>query len=84
MIGAERLERKYDRKDALCCGGALMARGKPPAELQERNLRDALESGMRELVCLCPICIDMLKPRAQALNLKLTHIIELTNRSLPG
>jgi len=82
MLGVERVSRKYDRKQSLCCGGAFMASGRSPEELQEKNLKDALCAGTDEMVCLCPICVDMLKPKAQALNIKLTHIIELVNRAL--
>ncbi len=82
LIGVERLERKYDRKSALCCGGAYLASGKSAGSLQEKNLRDAQESGAGEMVCLCPICVDMLGPLAQKQSLKLTPLTEIINRAL--
>ncbi len=82
LIGVERVERQYDRKRSLCCGGAYLASGKSAGSLQEKNLRDARESGASELVCLCPICVDMLRPQADQLGIKLTHILELVHHAL--
>jgi len=82
LVGVERVKRKYDRERALCCGGAFLARGNPPREIQLRNLEDALEAGAKELVCLCPVCMDMLSSPAQELGFKLTHIIELVNQAI--
>ena len=58
LIGVERVERNYDRKDALCCGLPLMfrdpARG---AEIQAKNLDDAKGAGASAMTFLCPVCI---------------------------
>ena len=58
LIGVERVTRKYDRKDALCCGLPLMfrdmARGQ---EIQAKNLDDATGAGATAMTFLCPVCI---------------------------
>ncbi|GAB4329902.1 MAG: (Fe-S)-binding protein [Candidatus Abyssubacteria bacterium] len=58
LIGVERVARKYDRKDALCCGLPLMfrdmARGQ---EIQAKNLDDAKSAGATAMTFLCPVCV---------------------------
>jgi len=58
LIGVERVARKYDRKDALCCGLPLMfrdmARGE---EIQAKNLDDAKGAGATAMTFLCPVCV---------------------------
>jgi Fe-S oxidoreductase len=58
LIGVERVARKYDRKDALCCGLPLMFRDmERGAEIQGRNLDDAKQAGATAMTFLCPVCI---------------------------
>jgi len=57
LIGVERVARRHDRQDALCCGGLYMdmepERGK---KFQEMNIADAKAYGAEAMVLLCPIC----------------------------
>jgi Fe-S oxidoreductase len=57
LIGAERVARRYDRKNALCCAFGLRetdpVRG---AQILKRNLDDALDHGAEAMVFLCPGC----------------------------
>jgi len=82
-IGVERVERRYDRENALCCSGAVnvlkpdMAPG-----LRARNLDDAQEAGAQAMCYLCPVCRRMLTPEAQARGLGNHHIIELVRMAL--
>jgi len=66
LIGVERVARRYDRENALCCGG-IFVRAKPElvAELHEKNLSDAREHGAEALVCLCPLCLSTLSQAAE-------------------
>jgi len=58
LIGVERVARKYDRKDALCCGLPLMFRDmERGAEIQRKNLDDAKEAGAEAMTFLCPVCV---------------------------
>jgi len=82
-IGVERVQRRYDRENALCCSGAVnvlkpdMAPG-----LRARNLDDAQEAGAQAICYLCPVCRRMLTPEAQARGLGNHHIIELVRMAL--
>jgi ferredoxin len=82
-IGVERVERRYDRENALCCSGAIgqfdAGRG---ADIRARNLDDAQEAGAEAMCYLCPVCRRMLAPDAQARGLPGYHIIELVRMSL--
>jgi Fe-S oxidoreductase len=82
-IGVERVNRRYDRENALCCSGAVsilkpdMAPG-----LRARNLDDAQEAGAKAMCYLCPVCRSVLTPDAQARGLANHHIIELVRMAL--
>jgi Fe-S oxidoreductase len=82
-IGVERVERQYDRENALCCSGALTAL-KPagaPA-LRARNLDDAQTAGAEAMCHLCPMCRTTMSQDAQARGLANYHIIELVRMAL--
>lgn len=57
LIGVHRVPRRYDRQDALCCGGSFIEkepeRGR---DIQDRNITDAIGYGAEAMVLLCPIC----------------------------
>jgi Fe-S oxidoreductase len=58
LIGVRPVQRKYERIDALCCGGTMLAIHPDKAvETQERNLADALDAGAKAMVYLCPLCV---------------------------
>ncbi len=58
IIGVERVTRKYDRTDALCCGG-VFTRVMPEKVrwFQDVNLEDARKHKAEGLIFLCPLCI---------------------------
>ncbi len=70
LIGVERVSRKYDRENALCCGGIQGAMENVSKELQNswrmKNIMDAKEAGAEVFVFICPICIPGLRGRAKA------------------
>jgi Fe-S oxidoreductase len=58
LIGVERVDRKYDRRNALCCGLPLMFRDMARAqEVQAMNLDDAKGAGAEAVTFLCPVCV---------------------------
>ena len=61
-IGAERVPRKYDRENALCCGGVPRAhqRDELADELVEKNINDMLKTGAAYCVFNCPFCMATL------------------------
>lgn len=58
-IGAERVPRKYDRENALCCGGVPRAhqRDEFADELVEKNISDMLDIKATYCVFNCPFCM---------------------------
>jgi Fe-S oxidoreductase len=58
-IGAERVDRKYDRENALCCGTIFRAQQKDDLadDVQKRNLDDMAATGAKFCVFSCPACL---------------------------
>jgi Fe-S oxidoreductase len=83
VIGIERVKRKYDRTDALCCGG-LFSRIMPEKVkwFQDRNLKDAKKSGAEAVVFLCPLCIMSLGVRCDDYGLQPVLITDLCRMAL--
>jgi len=82
-IGVERVERRYDRENALCCSGAIAQLDtERAAGIRARNLDDAQAAGAEAMCYLCPVCRGVLTPNAQARGLAGYHIIELARMSL--
>lgn len=57
-IGIERVEREYDRENALCCGQVFRAhqRDELADDVQRRNLDDMQQAGANYCVFNCPAC----------------------------
>ena len=58
LIGAERVKRKYDKEEALCCGGIQSAMENVSVEEENmwrmKNIMDAKEAGAEAFIFLCP------------------------------
>ncbi|MBN1656482.1 MAG: (Fe-S)-binding protein [Deltaproteobacteria bacterium] len=63
LIGAERVKRKYDGGNALCCAGTIQAQQKDDLadDLQQKNIEDMLEAQAQYCVFNCPACFFTLK-----------------------
>jgi Fe-S oxidoreductase len=61
-IGADRVSRKYDRQNALCCGGVPRAQQKDELadDLVEKNIDDMMAVGAQYCVFNCPFCMATL------------------------
>jgi len=83
LIGVNRVERKYDRKSAMCCGSMkfLLKLGDPRPD-QEMNIEDAQEAGAQGIVCLCPMCIQSLSEVARQREIPLIFIGDLVRMAL--
>jgi Fe-S oxidoreductase len=83
LIGVERVERKYDRESALCCGG-LFSRIYPDRikPLMGANIKDAVDSGGEAMVFLCPLCMTTLAGPAGDAGLKPIFISQLARMAL--
>ena len=69
LIGVERVARKFDRDNAMCCGqdmGGIQTRGDKFPAFKNDNIQDAKGAGAEAMVYLCPMCLDALgKPAAE-------------------
>ena len=83
LVGVKRVERKYDRKNAMCCAGVKLILGKgDPKPDQVKNLEDAKNAGAKGLVCLCPMCIHSLSGTAGELGLPLVFLGDMVRMAL--
>ncbi len=83
LIGVERVQRRYDREDCLCCGlVASMFKPQQGPEIRQRNLEDALGAGAQAMCYLCPMCRRGMTDDARARGLANYHIIELARMAL--
>ncbi len=59
LIGADRVEREYDRENALCCAMTIraMQRDDLADDVQKRNLDDMEAVGAKYCVFNCPACL---------------------------
>jgi ferredoxin len=83
LIGVERVDRKYDRDEALCCMGMLeRIDGERSKKYQDMNLKDAVDAGAQAMVFLCPFCHMFLGKKAEERGLKPIFITELSRMAL--
>jgi len=86
LIGVERVDRKYDRIDAQCCGGVIAVMlnlGKEESnKWRMNNIMDAKEAGAEAMVFLCPLCVLSLRSRAKAQGLEPYIISNLVRLAL--
>ena len=83
LIGVERVERRYDRINALCCGGTIVATDYERAgRIKDLNIKDALDAGAEAMIFLCPLCFLSLIRRAREAGLQTIPIINLCRLAL--
>jgi Fe-S oxidoreductase len=83
LVGVERVERRYDREQALCCSGAIAQFDvERAAALRARNVDDAKAAGAEAMCYLCPMCRRVLSADADSKGLRNYHVIELARMSL--
>ena len=83
LMGVERVPRKYDGLNGLCCGAPLMARDKDRAlEVKTWNIDDAKNFGSDAMVFLCPMCYLNLRKLTRDQNMEALFISELCNKAI--
>ncbi len=83
LIGVERVARRYDREDALCCAFPFLRVYPDLArEIQTKNIDDALACGADAMATSCPMCDRMLRKPAAAKGLKKIFITDLCRMAL--
>jgi ferredoxin len=83
LIGVQRPARKYEREAALCCTAAFV-RVYPQlaAEVQAKNVDDAIQCGADALITLCPMCDRVLRKPTAEKGLKKIYITDLCRMAL--
>ncbi len=85
LIGVERVARKYDRKNALCCGGCMEAipdKKKLRRETQKKNVQDMVDHEAEACIFNCPMCKNMIGSLAERKGLKLYLLSDLCRLAL--
>ncbi|MBU2513945.1 (Fe-S)-binding protein [bacterium] len=83
LVGVKRVEREYDRLNAMCCGSTkMMLTGADPKPDQEKNFIDAKNAGAKAMVCLCPICMHSFSMISQEQKLPILFIGDLARMAL--
>jgi Fe-S oxidoreductase len=79
LICVKRLEREYDKQNALCCAEIFrMAKGPALADdVQKRNIDDMVKFGAEYCVFNCPACWDSLADKVAKRGIKPIHMIDL-------
>ena len=82
LIGLERVEREFDREDALCCGGALTMLGKKKRarETLNRNIQDMINHGAEVCFYNCPMCMEQMGSKVERKGIKnylLTDLVRI-------
>lgn len=83
LIGVERVERRYDRENASCCGTPVLPKNLERfEEIQDRNIQDSKESGAEAMVFTCPICALSLRERASNSGMEPYMLSNLVRKAL--
>ncbi len=83
LIGVNRVKRKYDRKNALCCSSLLALHNRKESQnCTEKNINDAIDAGAQAMVYLCPICRDMLEETAKSHAMPLIFLGDLVRMAI--
>jgi Fe-S oxidoreductase len=83
LIGVNRSSRKYDGVDALCCSAPAIGTNKKLAiEIQENNVKDAIDSGADAIITICPICDAVMRRSTSQLGLPKIFITDLCRMAL--
>ncbi|MGA2158173.1 MAG: (Fe-S)-binding protein [Dehalococcoidia bacterium] len=86
LIGVECPKREYEREKALCCAGPLVWVYPPlaaeAAEVQAKNVDDAIKCGADALVTLCPMCDLVLRSPTTKRGLRKIYITDLVRMAL--
>jgi Fe-S oxidoreductase len=87
LLGVERVDRTYDRQNALCCSGLVRInmglQGRDmAADNQSKNIEDMLQAGVEHCVFNCPYCYLALSEKVAAKGVKPIHMIDLCKLAL--
>lgn len=82
-IGVQRVQRKYEGKNALCCSGPIIRSDKETAvKMQADNVRDAIDAGAEAMVTICPMCDWVLRRPTSRAGLPKIFITDLCRMAM--
>ncbi|HOD28548.1 MAG TPA: (Fe-S)-binding protein [Syntrophales bacterium] len=82
-IGVERVSRRYEGVNALCCGGpALFVNNELSTGIQQSNIRDAMDNRAEALITICPMCDTVLRGQTAKAGLPQIFITDLCRMAL--
>ncbi|GAI15819.1 unnamed protein product, partial [marine sediment metagenome] len=84
LVGADRVEREYDRENALCCAEVIrMGQGyKLADDVQKRNIEDMLKAEAAYCVFNCPMCQLNIDEKVVKSGIKPIHMIDLCKMAI--
>ncbi|MGV9171584.1 MAG: heterodisulfide reductase-related iron-sulfur binding cluster [Promethearchaeia archaeon] len=84
LIGVERVDREYDRENALCCAApfAMLGKRKLVRPTQNKNIKDAVKHDAEYLIFNCPMCMDTVGSKAERKGLKIYLLSDLVRMAL--
>jgi len=84
LIGVERVARKYDRENALCCAAPFPMLGMKSLlrPTQNKNIKDMLDHGAETVIYNCPMCMETLASKTERKGLKNYLVSDLCRLAL--
>ncbi len=84
LIGVERVTRKYDRENGICCAAPFGMRGhkKLVRKTQNDNVQDMVDHGAEVCIFNCPMCKDTLERKVTGKGMKVYFISDLARMAL--
>jgi Fe-S oxidoreductase len=84
LIGLERVPRKYDRENGLCCAAplAMLGRKKLVRETLNKNINDMIEYGAEVCVFNCPMCKETMSSKIERNGLKSYLLSDISRLAL--
>jgi len=83
LIGVERPPRQYERLNAVCCTAPIINTDRELAvEIQEKNVKDAIDCGADALITSCPVCDRALRRPTSQFGLPKIFITDLCRMAL--
>ena len=83
LIGVKRVSRKYEGLNALCCGGPALAVNKELAmNIQNDNIKDAIDNRAEAMITICPMCDTVLRDQTSKAGLPKIFVTDLCRMAL--
>ena len=83
LIGVQRVSRKYEGVNALCCGGpALFVNRDLAMNIQGDNINDAMDNRAEAMITICPMCDTVMRSETSKAGLPQIFITDLCRMAL--